>query len=42
MDEFEIISNTIGTRVRAVKWFKERRIVENGDSDKLSHKILLV
>jgi serine/threonine-protein kinase RsbT len=25
MDEFEIISNDNGTRVRAVKWFKERR-----------------
>ena len=25
MDEFEIISNENGTRVRAVKWFKERR-----------------
>jgi serine/threonine-protein kinase RsbT len=25
MDEFEIISNDDGTRVRAVKWFKERR-----------------
>jgi serine/threonine-protein kinase RsbT len=26
MDEFEIISNGNGTRVRAVKWFKERRV----------------
>ena len=25
MDEFEIISNDNGTRVRAVKWFQERR-----------------
>ena len=25
MDEFEIISNDNGTRVRAIKWFKERR-----------------
>lgn len=25
MDEFEITSNKQGTRVRAVKWFKERR-----------------
>jgi serine/threonine-protein kinase RsbT len=25
MDEFEIISNDNGTRVRAFKWFKERR-----------------
>lgn len=25
MDEFEIISNDNGTRVKAVKWFKERR-----------------
>lgn len=25
MDEFEITSNEHGTRVRAVKWFKERR-----------------
>lgn len=26
MDEFEIISNDNGTRVKAVKWFKERRV----------------
>lgn len=25
MDEFEITSNDNGTRIRAVKWFKERR-----------------
>ena len=29
MDEFEIISNDNGTRVRAVKWFKERRDSRN-------------
>ena len=26
LDEFEIISNDNGTRVKAVKWFKERRV----------------
>ena len=29
LDEFEIISNENGTRVRAVKWFKERRDSRN-------------
>ena len=29
LDEFEIFSNENGTRVRAVKWFKERRDSRN-------------